>query len=83
MDMSDDDVDGDYGDDWVGTAIGGEDVPPPVVISVPPRKSSSRRIRKRKAVKESWFPLASFIDLKDDDSSSWNWRNFIEVGGVL
>ena len=38
--------------------------------------------RKRRSTLESWFPLKSFIDLKDDDLSSWNWRSFIEIGGV-
>ncbi|KAH0836323.1 hypothetical protein J3R83DRAFT_7874 [Lanmaoa asiatica] len=37
--------------------------------------------RKRRGTIESWFPLKSFIDFKDDDSS-WNWRSFIEIGGV-
>lgn len=38
--------------------------------------------RKRGSTLESWFPLKSFIDFKDDDLSSWNWRSFIEIGGV-
>ncbi|KAG9309512.1 hypothetical protein JVU11DRAFT_10485 [Chiua virens] len=38
--------------------------------------------RKRRGTIESWFPLKSFIDFKDDDLSSWNWRSFIEIGGV-
>lgn len=38
--------------------------------------------RKRRSTLESWFPLKSFIDFKDDDLSSWNWRSFIEIGGV-
>lgn len=38
--------------------------------------------RKRRSTLESWFPLKSFIDFKDDDMSSWNWRSFIEIGGV-
>ncbi|KAG8215005.1 hypothetical protein J3R82DRAFT_8411 [Butyriboletus roseoflavus] len=38
--------------------------------------------RRRRSTLESWFPLKSFIDLKDDDLSSWNWRSFIEIGGV-
>jgi hypothetical protein len=36
--------------------------------------------RKRRGTLESWFPLKSFIDFKDDES--WNWRSFIEIGGV-
>ena len=42
----------------------------------------TRPNRKRRSTLESWFPLKSFIDLKDDDLSSWNWRSFIEIGGV-
>ena len=38
--------------------------------------------RKRRSTLESWFPLKSFIDFKEDDLSSWNWRSFIEIGGV-
>jgi hypothetical protein len=37
--------------------------------------------RKRRSTIDSWFPFRSFIDLKDDDLS-WNWRGFIEIGGV-
>jgi hypothetical protein len=37
--------------------------------------------RKRRSTVDSWFPLRSFIDLKDDDLS-WNWRSFIEIGGI-
>ena len=43
---------------------------------------SARPARKRRSTIDSWFPLKSFIDLKDDDLSSWNWRSFIEIGGV-
>lgn len=42
----------------------------------------ARPARKRRSTIESWFPLKSFMDLKDDDLSSWNWRSFIEIGGV-
>ena len=52
-----------------------------VIVSALPCKPSSRT-RKRRSTVESWFPLASFIDFKDDDMSSWNWRSFIEVGGA-
>lgn len=38
--------------------------------------------RRRRGTIDSWFPLKSFIDFKDDDMSSWNWRSFIEIGGV-
>lgn len=37
--------------------------------------------RQRKSTVDTWFPLKSFIDLKDDDLS-WNWRSFIEIGGI-
>ncbi|KAG1735498.1 hypothetical protein EDB19DRAFT_1910570 [Suillus lakei] len=37
--------------------------------------------RQRRSTIDTWFPLKSFIDLKDDDLS-WNWRSFIEIGGV-
>jgi len=46
-----------------------------------PRSASQPIRRKRRSTVESWFPLRSFIDLKDDDLS-WNWRSFIEIGGV-
>lgn len=75
MDMSDDED-----NDQVATAVEEEEV---VIISALPRKSSSRgRACKRRSAMESWLPLASFIDLREDDSPSWNWRNFIEIGGV-
>lgn len=76
MDMSDDEDDERV---LLAAAVEDEDV----IISVPPPPTkSSRRTRKRKTAAESWFPLASFIDLKEDDTASWNWRNFIEIGGV-
>ena len=71
IDMSDDDD-----EDQEAPAVEEEEV---VLISAPP-PLPSRRARKRGSAMESWFPLASFIDLKDDDMSSWNWRSFIEVG---
>ncbi|KAG0705610.1 hypothetical protein DFH29DRAFT_268719 [Suillus ampliporus] len=37
--------------------------------------------RQPRSTVDSWFPLKSFIDLKDDDLS-WNWRSFIEIGSV-
>ena len=46
-----------------------------------PRLPSQPAKRKRRGTVDSWFPLKSFIDLKDDDLS-WNWRSFIEIGGV-
>lgn len=68
------------------------DVEDEVDIPVPPRKCvaadrakparQEKLARKRRGTIESWFPLKSFIDFKDDDMSSWNWRSFIEIGGV-
>lgn len=49
--------------------------PRSVTVLQPPK-------RQRRSTIESWFPLKSFIDLKDEDLSSWNWRSFIEIGGV-
>ncbi|OAX43189.1 hypothetical protein K503DRAFT_766067 [Rhizopogon vinicolor AM-OR11-026] len=46
-----------------------------------PRSPSQPIKRKRRSTVDSWFPLRSFIDLKDDDLP-WNWRSFIEIGGV-
>ncbi|KAF8836204.1 hypothetical protein BDN67DRAFT_937088 [Paxillus ammoniavirescens] len=42
----------------------------------------TRSTRKRRSTIDTWFPLRSFIDFKDDDLSAWNWRSFIEIGGV-
>jgi hypothetical protein len=67
MDMGDD---GD--DEQIMTAFG------QAVAIISPSKSSGRTRKRRSTM----FPLASFIDLKDDDISSWNWRSFIEVGGT-
>jgi hypothetical protein len=82
MDMSDDEDDRFY----IASTIAIEEDEDAFITSCSPHKSSSakspRRGRNRKSAKESWFPLASFIDLKEDDFSSWNWRNFIEVGGA-
>lgn len=83
MDMSDDDEDDDSDHYQLATIAFDEDE---FAMSNPPlHKSPSAKysMPKDRSAKESWFPLASFIDVKDDDLSSWNWRNFIEVGGVL
>ncbi|KAG1780835.1 hypothetical protein EV702DRAFT_1193662 [Suillus placidus] len=40
-----------------------------------------QRQRPGRSTVDTWFPLKSFIDLKDDDLS-WNWRSFIEIGSV-
>jgi len=55
-----------------------------VIVPAPQAKPvrPTRAGRRRRSTLESWFPLKSFIDLKDDDLSSWNWRSFIEIGGV-
>ncbi|KAG2346708.1 hypothetical protein BDR05DRAFT_928220 [Suillus weaverae] len=41
----------------------------------------AQRQRLGRSTVDTWFPLKSFIDLKDDDLS-WNWRSFIEIGSV-
>ncbi|KAG2142920.1 uncharacterized protein EDB93DRAFT_1105402 [Suillus bovinus] len=46
-----------------------------------PRSVSKPTKRPRRSTMDTWFPLKSFIDLKDDDLT-WNWRSFIEIGGV-
>ncbi|KAG2121884.1 hypothetical protein DEU56DRAFT_833515 [Suillus clintonianus] len=46
-----------------------------------PRSVSQPVKRQTRSTVDTWFPLRSFIDLKDDDLS-WNWRSFIEIGGV-
>ncbi|KAG1723237.1 uncharacterized protein EDB91DRAFT_1209805 [Suillus paluster] len=46
-----------------------------------PRTVSQPVKRQRRGTVDSWFPLKSFIDLKDDDLS-WNWRSFIEISSV-
>ncbi|KIJ65108.1 hypothetical protein HYDPIDRAFT_111007 [Hydnomerulius pinastri MD-312] len=54
-----------------------------IKLSKPPRPSQKPATRKRRSTIDTWFPpFRSFIDLKDDDTSSWNWRSFIEIGGV-
>jgi len=73
MDMGDDEY-----DEQITTAVEEEEV---AIISTPPRKPTLRS-RRRGSTRESWFPLPSFIDFMDDDMPSWNWRNFIEVGGA-
>ncbi|KAG2011709.1 hypothetical protein CC2G_011797 [Coprinopsis cinerea AmutBmut pab1-1] len=49
-----------------------------------PTKSSFARMHFRRSTKE-WFPLKSFIDLRNDDESSastWSWRSFIDVASI-
>lgn len=55
---------------------------PPKPANFPHSVSVSQPVkRQRKSTVDTWFPLKSFIDLKDDDLS-WNWRSFIEIGGI-
>jgi len=82
MDMSDED-DTESFDSQLEAAVNEDERV--VFVSLPPpgkSKSSISRQRKRGSAIESWFPLASFIELKDDESN-WNWRNFIEVAGAV
>ncbi|KIM71421.1 hypothetical protein PILCRDRAFT_754256 [Piloderma croceum F 1598] len=76
-------LEGRAGDDFMDMGDDGDDgqITTPfeqVVTIISPRKPSGRTRKRRSTM----FPLASFIDLKDDDISSWNWRSFIEVGGA-
>jgi len=51
---------------------------PPATI--PPRRqspSSNPRSRSRRSTLESWFPLANFIDLKDDELQGF--RGVVEI----
>lgn len=51
---------------------------PPAAISALTQSSPSKpRTRSRRGTLESWFPLANFIDLKDDDLSGW--RGVVEI----
>lgn len=70
----------------------------PRTAPLPPRTRTSplaptlganlRRQRTKKRSSKDWFPLKSFIDLRNDEdrqsanSSSWAWRSFIEVANV-
>ncbi|KAH9479477.1 hypothetical protein JR316_0008071 [Psilocybe cubensis] len=59
---------------------------------LPPRSPTFvgglRRQRTKNRATKDWFPLKSFIDLRNDDdrmsttSSSWAWRSFIQVANV-
>lgn len=51
---------------------------PPAAISALTQTSPAKpRMRSRRSTLESWFPLANFIDLKDDELS--NWRGVVEI----
>ncbi len=51
---------------------------PPAAISALKQTSPSKpRTRSRRSTLESWFPLANFIDLKDEELSSW--RGVVEI----
>ncbi|TFK39977.1 hypothetical protein BDQ12DRAFT_665172 [Crucibulum laeve] len=69
-------------------AIEPEDVVlPTITISGRLRGTSVSNSHKRRhapnRTTKDWFPLKSFIDLRnDDDSSRWSWRSFIEVASV-
>ena len=55
---------------------------PPAAISALMQSSPSKsRTRSRRSTLESWFPLGSFIDLKDDDLAGW--RGIVEIVGRL
>jgi hypothetical protein len=47
-----------------------------------PRPSPRPAAPRRRSVVETWFPLKSFIDFREDDRASWNWLSFVEIGGV-
>ena len=81
MDMSDED-DTESFDSQLEAAVNEDERV--VFVSLPPtgKSKSKSSQRKRGSTIESWFPLASFIELKDDESN-WNWRNFIEVAGTV
>jgi hypothetical protein len=40
--------------------------------AMPQIPSSKSRSRSRRSTLESWFPIANFIDLKDDELQSWH-----------
>jgi hypothetical protein len=44
-------------------------LPASVLPQIP---SSKSRSRSRRSTLESWFPIANFIDLKDDELQSWH-----------
>jgi hypothetical protein len=55
----------------------------PAVAAIPPHiqvASSKPRSRSRRGTLESWFPLANFIDLKDDELQGW--RNVVDINGL-
>ncbi|KAF9453528.1 hypothetical protein P691DRAFT_719268 [Macrolepiota fuliginosa MF-IS2] len=50
------------------------------------RKASQRKVKHKSGKPTDWFPLKSFIDLRNENDDeygpSWNWRSFIEVTSV-
>ncbi|KAI0039052.1 hypothetical protein FA95DRAFT_1684423 [Auriscalpium vulgare] len=49
---------------------------PRASVSSPPPKT-----RRRRSTMESWFPLANFIDFKDDDLAGW--RGLVEIASAV
>jgi hypothetical protein len=47
-------------------------LPAPAVPLQTQIPSSKPRTRSRRSTLESWFPIANFIDLKDDELQSWH-----------
>jgi len=55
----------------------------PAVSAIPSHvqaASSKPRSRSRRGTLESWFPLANFIDLKDDELQGW--RGVVDINGL-
>jgi hypothetical protein len=47
-------------------------LPPAAISALKQSNPSKPRTRSRRSTLESWFPLANFIDLKDDDFAGWH-----------
>jgi hypothetical protein len=55
----------------------------PAVSAIPSHvqaASSKPKSRSRRGTLESWFPLANFIDLKDDELQGW--RGVVDINGL-
>ncbi|KAI9435293.1 hypothetical protein H4582DRAFT_2059554 [Lactarius indigo] len=52
-------------------------LPPAAITALRQSGPTKPRTRSRRSTLESWFPLANFIDLKDEDLS--NWRGVVEI----
>ncbi|KAJ7595088.1 hypothetical protein C8J56DRAFT_928373 [Mycena floridula] len=46
-----------------------------VIIPVSSRPGNKRR----SSLVSNWFPLSSFMDLKDQEDNSWAWRSFMQI----